>query len=268
MATSLKLAVTEATVAGAAPAKLNTIGQTLAVLRFLAAAPRAMGVNAIAREIGMPPSSCFKILKHLYEDGFAEFDHSTKSYSLGGGAVMLARRALDPENTFAFIRPSLVRFASAHDVSVGFWRRIDRDRIVLAGFLESPNPMRIHMSVGQRLPLYIGAVGRAFAGDMDLSDDAIAKELDGLRWRSPPRVADYCEQVREYRRLGYAIDHDNFSPGITTVATLLDDPKGGRGYGLSAIRLSGQTSDRDIRQIGEALVALKGELNKSWLSGG
>lgn len=268
MAMTLKAERAQQGLDTAPPPKPNTIVQTLATLRFLASAAQPLGVNAIARELGMAPSSCFKILKHLYEEGFAEFDAETKRYSLGSAAVTLARRALDPGNVFALIRPSLVQFALANDVSVGFWRRIDRGRIVLAGFIESSNPMRIHMSVGQRLPLFIGAVGRAFAAELGLTELEIEQEFTRLRWRSPPSVVDYFREIAHYHENGYTVDIDNFSPGITTVATVLDDPQVGRGYGLSAIGLSGQTSAADVLRIGTALVDLKAELGNGWLSRG
>ena len=176
MKTSLKLAPDTANDDGGPSRKHNMIGQTLAVLRFLAATSKDLGVNAIAREIGIAPSSCFKILKHLCEEGFARFDLESKSYSLGSAAVQLARRALDPANVFGFLRPQLLAFAIMQGASVGFWRRVDRDRIVLAGFIESVDPMRIHMSVGQRLPMYIGAVGRAFAAELGLDRPDIERE--------------------------------------------------------------------------------------------
>lgn len=247
------------------PQKMSTVEQTLAVLRFLANARTPLGVNAISRELNMPTSSCFRILKQLSEEDFAQFDHANKCYSLGSGAVMLARRALDPSNTFGLIQPSLSQFVGETQTSVGFWRRIDRNRIVLAGFLESPHPMRIHMSVGQRLPLFIGAVGRAFAAELQLSDDDIDHELSKLRWQFPPDVAQYLQQVRDYNDLGYSIDSGNFAPGVTTVATVLTDTVGGASYGLSAIRLSGQVDDRTIAEIGEALVRLKQDLLRKWL---
>ena len=244
--------------------KMSTVGHTLALLRFLANAAAPMGVNAISRELGVPPSSCFRILKQLTEEGYAQFDRTNKCYSLGSAAVMLARRALDPANTFAMIQPSLSRFVAETLTSVGFWRRIDRKRIVLAGFLESPHPMRIHMSVGQRLPLFIGAVGRAFAGELNLSDSEIEQELSQLRWQAPPDIAEYLRQVREYHRLGYAIDPGNFAPGVTTVATVLNDALGRPSFGLSAIRISSQINDSEVLEIGAALVRLRQEIDRNW----
>lgn len=244
--------------------KKSTVGQTIALLRFLADAPYPLGVNAISRELNVPPSSCFRILKQLSEEGYAQFDRSNKCYSLGSAAVMLARRALDPANTFALIQPELAQFVAETQTSLGFWRRIDSKRIVLAGFLESSRPMRIHMSVGQRLPLFIGAVGRAFAGELKLTDSDIEHELSQLRWEAPPDMAEYRRQIHEYLRLGYSVDTGNFAPGVTAVATVLNDAVGGASFGLSAVRISSQIGPHDVLAIGSALVRLKQKIHLNW----
>lgn len=249
-----------ATSSGDAPQKLGTVAQTITLLRFLANMPAPMGVNAIARELDLPASSCFRVLKQLAVEGFAQFDRDTKCYSLGSGAVLLARRALDPANTFSLIQPKLSQFVAENRTSLGFWRRIDRNRIVLAGFLESAQPMRIHMSVGQRLPIFIGAVGRAFASEFDLAPKEIAEVFSELRWQAPPSFEEYLRQVSEYRRVGYTIDSDHFAPGVTSVATVLNNAMGEPAFGLSAIHLSNQVNESRIEEVGEALVELKREL--------
>ncbi|WP_068088988.1 IclR family transcriptional regulator [Novosphingobium rosa] len=245
--------------------KLGVIGQAIAILRFLAANRRPLGVNAIAREVGIAPSSCFKFLKQLCDEDFVLFDAATKCYSLGGGAIMLARRALDPANTFVLIQPMLAQFGAAHGVAVGFWRKIDEKRIVLAGFIEAEHLMRIHMSVGQRLPLYVGAVGRAFAADLGLTAEEIRAELGKVRWEMPPSFEQYREQVERCKADGYAVDQNNFAPGVTTVAVAFTDAERGLGYGISAIRFSGQLSDDETLRIGRGLAALKEQLGQSWL---
>lgn len=244
------------------PQKMSTVAQTIAVLRFLANMSAPLGVNAISRELDLAPSSCFRILKQLAEEDYAHFDRRTKCYSLGSAAVMLARRALDPANTFSLIQPSLAKFVAETETSLCFWRKIDRNRLVLAGFLESPHPMRIHMSVGQRVPLFIGAVGRAFAAEYRLSDDEIQREFHQLRWQEPPELDEYRSQVEEYGRVGYAIDIGNFAPGVTTVATILNNAMDEPSFGLSAIHLSNQIERRKVEEVGKALVDLKQRLHR------
>lgn len=266
MGTASKLRTTDAASETSPSRKVNTVGQTLAILRLLANTTSPIGVNAISRELNFAPSSCFRILKQLVEEGYAQLDSSTKHYSLGSATVMLARRSLDPTNTFSLVQPILTDFVQKSQTSVGFWRRIDRDRIVLAGFVEAPNPMRIHMSIGQRLPLFIGAVGRAFAAELGLSEAEIKQELAQLRWQIPPDADAYCRQVEACREKGYAMDEGNFSPGVVSVATVLTDTMGGLSYGISAIRIAGQHSNWEVDDVGRALVELRMKLGSTWLA--
>ncbi|MDY6945498.1 MAG: IclR family transcriptional regulator [Pseudomonadota bacterium] len=235
-------------------AKPGSVAATLAILRLLAKCDGPVGVNTIARELTLAPSSCFKILKQLQRADFVDFDERSKCYSLGVGAIELARRALDPNKAFSIIRPRLDQVADQFAVAIGFWRGISHSRIVLAGFVEGNSPMRIHMSVGQRLPMLMGAVGRAIAANLGLGEMELRREFGRLRWQSQPKFEDYVAQVEEARRRGFAVDRDNFATGVTTVAVAIHDSVGAVSYGLSGIMFSGQCDEESIVRVGEALV--------------
>lgn len=234
----------------------GTVAPTIAILRLLAMADQPVGVNAIARELGMAPSSCFKILKQLHAEEFADFNPSTKGYSLGSGAIVLGRRALDPTRAFPMLRPRLAEVGERFGIAIGFWRRISRGRIVLAGFIEGSSLMRIHMSLGQRLPMLVGGVGRAFAARLDLSEADLRAEFARLRWQSPVTFEEYLAQVAAARMVGFATDRNTFAPGVTTIATALPDSAGLLGFGISAIMFSGQHEERIEAEIGAALLAI------------
>ena len=70
--------------------KVNSVAHALAILRRLATSDHPEGVNAIARKVGISPSSCFNILKTLAAEDFARFDVVDKTYTLGAGAIDLA----------------------------------------------------------------------------------------------------------------------------------------------------------------------------------
>jgi DNA-binding IclR family transcriptional regulator len=231
----------------------GTVAQTLAILRFLAHASQPMGVNAIARELGMAPSSCFKILKQLQLADFADFEPVRKCYSLGPEAIELARSALDPAQVFSLLRPKLMELTERFAIAIGLWRIISRGRMVLIGFIEGSNPMRIHMSVGQRLPMFVGGVGRAFAAEFKLDEDRLRRVYCALRWQTPTSYEEYARSVADAARMGYAVDRNTFAPGITTVAKALPDATGVLAYGLSAIMFSGQHSETVMAEIGAAL---------------
>jgi DNA-binding IclR family transcriptional regulator len=232
--------------------KLGIVGSTVAIMRLLASRSRPLGVNTIARDLSLAPSSCYKILKQLQSVNFVDFDARTKCYSLGVGVIELARRALDPIRAFSIVRPRLEDIADRLPVAIGFWRRASGSRIVLAGFVEGSSPLRIHMSVGQRLPMLMGAVGRAIAARLDLSDVELRREFGRLRWQSAPPFEQYVAQVREAGKRGFAVDRDNFASGVTSVAVAVSD------YGMSGIMLSGQCDEDFIEAVGAELVEVAG----------
>src|SRR5690606_16148481 len=134
---------------------------------------------------------------------------------------------------FALIRSRLEETAQAYSIAIGLWRMLPRDRMVLSGFAEGSNQMRIHMPVGQRLPILVGAVGRAVAAHLDLSTEELRKGFDALRWQGPLTFEEYVEQVERAKRLGYGFDKGNFAPGVNTVAVVIVDHAGIVRYGLS-----------------------------------
>src|SRR3546814_10168167 len=113
-------------------------------------------------------------------------------------------------------------------------------RSVLAGYAEGSNQMRIHMSVGSRVPILVGAVGRATAARLNLTIEELKEGFEKLRWQKPLSFTDYVEQVEQAKRLGYGFDQEHFAPGVTTVATTIVDDSGTTRYGLSGIMFSGQ----------------------------
>ena len=236
--------------------KASIVDSTCAILRLLARLNRAAGVNAIARELGMPPSSCFKILKQLQAQDFVECDESDKSYSLGAGVIPLGRRALDPANIYSLLRPLLEEAAQQHGCAIGLWRILPKQRMVLAGFVEDNTSMRIHMTVGQRLPRLMGAVGRSIAAAIDLTQDETRQEFDTLHWRGPLTYDDYWAGVKFAREHGYAVDIGHFAPGVCTVATTISDNEGKVQFGLSAIMFQGQQDDLITTTIGRSLIQL------------
>lgn len=239
---------------GVAP-RTGVVAQTCAILRLLSRADGPMGVNAIARELGMAPSSCFKILKSLHSERFVECEERSKAYSLGIGVASLSRRALDPTNAFALLRPNLERIAEEQSIAIGLWRVLANRRIVLAGFCEGGTQMRIHMTLGQRLPRLIGAVGRAIAADLNLSVNDIRTEFEAMSWQAAPSFEDYLAEVEQARRDGYALDIGNFAQGVCSIATTIKDEAGEVHFGVTGIMFNGQHDEAAIENIGRALAS-------------
>jgi DNA-binding IclR family transcriptional regulator len=231
----------------------GSVAYAMAVLRLLAHSGKAFGVNALARELGMAPSTCFKILKALQADDFVQTDGQSKEYVLGSGAISIAMRALDPLRSFSIVRPRLQALAVKYSLAVGLWRLPTASGMTLAGFAENNNTMRIHMSVGQRLPALVGAIGRVVAARLNLPDDDLQIRFDKLRWQAPLSFAEYREQVRLASQLGYGHDSGYFLIGVESVGVAIADGDGNTGYGISGSMFSGQHTRDTVALIGQEL---------------
>lgn len=250
-----------------APEKLvGALSSGLAVIRYLARSSTPVGVTRVARDLELNSSTCFNILKTLVHEGMVTFDEGTKTYAIGIGVVELARGALEQASYVRLMRPHLEAVAADHRVTATLWQRATGERAVLVDLADNPAAMRVHMSIGQRLPLYIAALGRCMAAYADLTEDQLRKRISAFRWENAPSFEDYYAEVRQVRSRGYAVDNGNYVRGVTTVSSpvVANDRAI---MAMSAVGFSAQLNRVAIRQLGEDLHARASQVSYA-LSGG
>jgi DNA-binding IclR family transcriptional regulator len=113
--------------------------------------------------------------------------------------------------------------------------------------------MRVHMNVGQRLPMYIAALGRSFAAHAGLSLAELRTRFSNLRWEDPPSFETYLAEVEEARENGYAVDSDHYVKGVTTLSAAILDGAGLPVMAISAVGFSAQFDKASIKALGEDL---------------
>ena len=231
--------------------RVGSVVQAMTILRYLGSRETPQGVTAIAHALGISPSSCFNILKTLVDEDLVTFDAKSKYYTLGLGALELARMALKHDPLLTLAQEPMRRLAEHWQAACGLWRVSVRDRLVLAALAESGAATRIHMLVGQRQPLTAGATGRVVMAARDLDDAAIANLIQHARWARPPSVEDYRAQLAKVRAQGWALDTDQTFQGITTVAAAVADKQGVVRFCLSLTMFSGQYDSLTLNKIGQ-----------------
>ncbi|MEE2692747.1 MAG: IclR family transcriptional regulator [Pseudomonadota bacterium] len=225
----------------------------LKVVQYLVAAEAPVGVSKVARDLKISPSTCFNLLKTLVHVNLAEFDPLEKTYTAGFGILELSKGLLDKEDFVRFVRPRMQRIASAHRVTCTLWRKLGADRTILVDRADIAAAVRVHMSVGQRLPLFIGALGRCFAAHTTLPREEVRREFDLLRWDNRPEFSHWWKEVQAIKNRGYAIDQDAFVRGITTVAAPIVQNERQVEFVISAIGFTGQFNLDSVAALGEEL---------------
>lgn len=248
-----RVARTEAPVVAThqAPAVTRAIG----VLKLLASEREGLGVNAIARQLGLVPSSCLHILRALAEDGLVKVDPRTKQYSLGLGLLTLAHDMLGRNHFATLVQPELERLANAYGATATAVEVDGRERMVVVAVAQAPTFLQIQVGVGSRFPAYISATGRCVAARSGLATAQLRQRFAALKWQSPPAFEQWLREIAAARRNGYAVDPGNYITGFTVAAALVDDDEAdpvesGAHRALSVVGVSEQLGERRVAALG------------------
>ena len=234
----------------AAPGKLvGALTSGLRILRYLGSVNTRVGVSRVTRDLGLNSSTCFNLLRTLVHEGMVSFDAANKTYALDLGLVELGKGALEQASYARMVRTDLEAIVIRHRVTATLWQRSGPDRVVLIDTVASDAAIRVHMHIGQRLPMYIAALGRCMAAHSGLSHVELKKMFLTLRWEQPPSFDQYLKQVDEARANGYAIDAGAFVRGVTTVSAAVLDAYDKPIMAISAVCLSEQFSDEQLRAL-------------------
>lgn len=239
------------------PAKNKLVGavvQAVRLLHTLEGSERPLGVSALARDAKVNPSTAFNIMRTLVHEELVEFDELSKTYTLGKGLLRLSRKLIS-QSIVDEIRPELSRLASQTSCLVGLWQ-VAVDRLILIERALSDKPMRLDMEVKHRLPLMLGAVGRAFAARSELSDAELRRWFKQLRWEGDLTAQEYIAEVREAEEQGYGVDRGALYRGIVSFGAVIVGPDGRPTYGITASDFEGSFDEERIREVGSRVAAL------------
>ncbi|ODV12268.1 MAG: IclR family transcriptional regulator [Rubrivivax sp. SCN 70-15] len=236
------------------PQKLvAALSSGLAIVRYLLTAGAPVGVSRIAQHLDLNSSTCFNLLKTFVHERLVVFEESTKTYRVGLGLVELAKGALDTASHARLVQPHLALVAATHKVTATLWHRESADCVVLVARADKDATMRVHMSIGQRLPTFISALGRAMAAHAGLSRDELRRRFDLLRWDDPPSFDAYLRTVDEAGRRGNAVDAGCYVRGVTSVSAAVLDSSGRLVMSISGKGFSAQLPRVAVKALGEEL---------------
>lgn len=223
------------------------VSRAIDVLKLLGRSNEPMGVNAIARELDVVPSSCLHILRALSDDGLVQADPKTKQYTLGLGLLALAHDMLGRNRFAQMVQPELDALAHKYGVTATAVELDGLERMVVVAMAQAraTTILKIHVGLGSRFPAFISATGRCIAAHCNLSEADLKKQFAKLTWQSAPKFTDWLAEVKLARRNGVAVDIGNYISGFTVVAApVINGPDLRRV--VSVVGVSDQLSGRKL----------------------
>jgi DNA-binding IclR family transcriptional regulator len=236
-----------------AASKAPAISRAAAVLRLLGKSDAPLGLQAIARELGLVPSTCLYVLRALVAEELVAFDADTKRYALEAGVLTLARHWLR-RNRFADLsQPTLDRISQAFGVTMMGVHIVGLDHIVVVSASQSHNAFQFSAQIGSRFPALISATGRCVAAFGGHSEAELTDRFHSLRWDNPPTLEDWEHQVRETRLQGLAVDEGHYISGVTVIAAPVWSPRGKLSHALVALGIGSALQRNGMGALKDAL---------------
>jgi IclR family KDG regulon transcriptional repressor len=191
----------------------KTADQALVLLAYVAE-HGALGTTDLARRLKMHRTVVHRLLATLQGRGFVR---RVDAGYLPGTALLHLAQFVEPE-LIAASRPILNALAQEFgETFILTALQGSHEAIQIEQAVGSHHFMRVQLTRGFRHPLSKGASGRSILAFSD--EEVIAHAL--AQSEDPKRLGQLLEEVRER---GYAVSHDELSPGVhgVSVPVLLD----------------------------------------------
>ena len=237
------------------PSMIGAVDNVLRLLRMFES-QELLRVNEVSRRMNLSRSTVHRMLTTLAHHGFVVQDAFSRGYAPGPALVDIGLAVVSQMDIRQTARPVLeaLRAATGETVHLAVIR--DREVLYLDG-LESERLVRAGQRVGQTLPAYATAAGKALLAEM--SDDAVRAMYAGpdlppvtaqtLRTRSA-----LLQELRTVQEVGYAVNRGESEDDISALAAAVRDPRGRPRAALVVTAPRSRVDDEWLLRVRDATV--------------
>lgn len=216
------------------PSSIQVIDRSARLLEAIAANNGHASLKILSAESGLHPSTAFRILASLIENGFVERD-TLGHYFIGRKISQLANSAPRGVDLRDEARDIMNQLCAEIGETVNLTVR-EGDEVI---YIERATPnrmMRVEQVIGSRAPLHVTAVGKLMLSD--LGDEFIRaySKRTGLKAYTQHTLYSLetlCENLYESSAQGFAYDDEEAEIGVGCIGVLIRNRAGDVVGGLS-----------------------------------
>ena len=227
--------------------------RALIVLETLAQQPQGMGTSELARVLGMPKNSVFRILTTLHLSGYLQRDDDGKTYRLSRKVLALGYAALDEHNLVESSLGIMRELRDQTEETALLGTLMNGEGVVLE-VVSSRQPIRFLVEVGCRFPLHTAAPAKAMLAFLPESEKAaLVSRIDFRRYTdwTITSAAEFSNELDTVREQGWAADQQEQFESLHCVAAPIFNH---RGHPIAALWVTGPTfrfKQQDFPRLGE-----------------
>lgn len=232
--------------------RVQSVERAVTLLEALAEDEEGHRLSELSAMTGLSLSTVHRLLTTLQGRRFVQFDRSHGLWQIGRQAFTIGSTFVRQRNFVAPALPFLRRLRDqTHETAnLGV---VDEGEVVVLTQVESREIVRAISRVGGRAPIVASGMGKAILATYLDADVAALVDHKGLRKLTPNSITHperLLEELRTIRAQGYAVDDEEFVPGLRCVAAAVYDPRGEALCAISISGLSGRMSSERIAPLG------------------
>jgi DNA-binding IclR family transcriptional regulator len=196
-----------------------------------------LSAQEISETLNTPLSTTYNYLKVFLKHQILSRDEHTNKFHLGFKIFKLGVLAAQHMSLLEIARPYLISIAARSRETVTL-TVIDGLDILCVDTIESSRPVRFTMKRGGKLPLHVGAPGKALLAHTDQIslEDIIRSGRSARNTENGSRTLEQLESEMEtIRRQGYSRSDSEVAPGFSALAVPILDHRGLAAASLSII---------------------------------
>jgi len=240
-----------------------------ALLEVIAQKDAPFTLQAIVDETGLPKPTMHRMLQQLEGAGILQRDGNGRQYSTGQRLMHLAEAILLNNTTHGARHAVLRQLVDAVGESCNI-TAFSGSEVLYLDRVETAAPLRFYLHPGSRVPAHCSATGKLFLSQMSPSQRRrllAAVPLEKLTANTFTDFETLEREIEQVRQQGFAVDNEEFLPGLLCVGVLVPNQLGHSNMGI-ALQAPVVRFTRDkalsflplLRQAAEAIARINEEI--------
>jgi IclR family acetate operon transcriptional repressor len=230
--------------------EMKSVTRSLRVLEAVAQ-HQPVTVGELTKFFGLPKSTVQRTLVTLNEAGWLRANRKdTTRWEIGARVLAVRPAALQGSSLFAAAREPMFRLRDALNETIHLSVPDALHSMVVVDRVDCDHAVRTYHAIGDSSPLHATATGHAVLAHLPKSevDEFTAGPLEGYGKETITDPVELRAELRRVRDRGYAVNHNQFLPGVCAIAAPVLD---GDGVPLATVAISMPDSRFDPDRLAE-----------------
>ncbi|WP_158162435.1 IclR family transcriptional regulator [Grimontia hollisae] len=198
------------------------------LLELIAQKDAFFSLQDLTEETSIPKPSLHRMLQQLESAGIIQRDGDERHYGKGARLRHLAENVLLNSTTHSARHQVLSQLRDEVGESCNL-TSLSGGEVIYVDRVETEAPLRFHLHPGSRVPVHCSATGKLFLANMTPSQRRRLlgnSDMTAFTEKTITDIPSLEKELENVRMCGYAIDNEEFLPGLLCVAVLVPSKRG------------------------------------------